>query len=96
MPNAPAEQTAHRNAMELDPETELGLAMLVAEDEDGATEPINIVTTVGEARELAQEGMRLRMARLDRGEDAGICPFEYKVWARDAGGRYVVVASITV
>jgi hypothetical protein len=34
------------------------------------------------------------MRRLERGKDAGLCPYEYKVWAQGIDGDYRVASTI--
>ena len=74
-------------AIEIKDSTDLGLAMLIAESEDGQYEPVAVVANVGEAREVAQHDLRSRMDRLEHGESP-LCPYEYKVWARGIDGDY--------
>jgi hypothetical protein len=64
-----SQQTTNHNgfAIPLLPETELGLAMLIAESEDGQHEPVAVVGTINEAREAAESDLRERMRRLERG-----------------------------
>ena len=81
-------------AIPLQPDTDLGLAMLIAEDEDGQHEPVAVVATINEAREVAESDLRGRKRRLERGEDPGICPNTYKVWARGADGSYRTACEI--
>ena len=69
-------------AIPIQPDTELGLAMLIAEDVDGRYEPIAVVVSNAEGREIAASDFRSRMRRLERDEDPGLCPTRYKVWAR--------------
>jgi hypothetical protein len=90
-------QTASYNgfAIPLQPDTDLGLAMLIAESEDGQHEPIAVVGTISEAREVAGSDLRDRMRRLDKCEDAGLCPILYKVWARGIDGTYRTACEIT-
>ena len=38
--------------------------------------------------------MRERMIKLQRGQDAGICPTCYKLWARGIDGEYILAATI--
>jgi hypothetical protein len=57
--------------------------MLIAECEVGQYEPIGVVSSIREARETAESDIQGRMRRLDRGNDPGICPYTYKVWAGD-------------
>jgi len=74
--------------------TELGLAMLIAESEDGAYEPVAVVTSISEAREIAESNLRARMRRLERGDDPGLCPYSYKVWATGIDGDYRIAIEI--
>jgi len=48
--------------------------MLIAENEDGDYEPVAVVSSVDEARELAKADI----AR--RNPDTDPCPYVYKVW----------------
>jgi hypothetical protein len=82
-------------AIPLQPDTELGLAMLIAEGEEGHYEPVAIATTISEAKEIAESDLRGRMDRLERGDDPGICPYTYKLWARGIDGDYCVACEIT-
>ena len=75
-------------AIPLEPDTELGLAMLIAEDEDGHYEPVALAATINEAKEIAESNLRSRMRSIERGEDAGLCPVRYKLWARGIDGDY--------
>jgi hypothetical protein len=61
-------------AFPLQPSTDLGLAMLIAESEDGQHEPVAVVGTISEARDFADSDFRDRMRRLEQGEDAVLCP----------------------
>jgi hypothetical protein len=88
--------TATRNgfSIPLQPDTDLGLAMLIAEGEDGQHEPVAVVGTISEAREAAEGDLRGRMRRLERDEDAGVCPTTYKLWARGVDGYYCLACEI--
>jgi len=90
-------QTKKHNgfAIPLQPHTDLGLAMLIAEDEDGHHEPIAVVGTIAEAREVAAEDFRSRMRRIEADEDAGICPTQYRLWARGIDGCYQLACEFT-
>jgi hypothetical protein len=77
-------------AIRLTEETDLGIAMLIAEDDAGAYLPIGPVSTIAEAREIAQHELRLRMQAVERGEEP-LCPAVYKVWAMGVDG-YAVAA----
>jgi len=81
-------------AIPIQPDTELGMAILIVESEDGQHEPVAVVATINEAREIANSDLRERMRKLERGEDPGICPFTYKVWARGIGGSYRIASEI--
>ena len=79
----------------LQSDTDLGLAMLIAESEDGQHEPVAVVGTISEAQEVADSDFRDRMRRLERDEDAGLCPTTYKLWARGVDGAYCLACEIT-
>ena len=81
-------------AIEIKDDTQLGLAMLIVEDEEGHYEPVGVVASINEAREIAASDMRGRMRLLERDEDP-ICPYEYKVWAQGIDGDYRVAGTIT-
>ena len=81
-------------AIEIKDSTDLGLAMLVAESEDGQYEPVAVVANVGEAREVAQQDLRSRMDRLEHGESP-LCPYVYRVWARGIDGEHRIACEIT-
>jgi hypothetical protein len=66
----------------------------MVEDEDGQSEPIAAVGTIREAREAAREDFHSRTRRLERGEEAGLCPAQYKLWARGIDGQYLVACEI--
>jgi hypothetical protein len=81
-------------AFPLQPDTDLGLAVLIAEDDDGHHEPVAIVSTINEAKEIAEGDLRGRMRRLERDEDPGLCPTRYKVWARGVESRYILASEL--
>ena len=81
-------------AIELRPDTDLGLAMLIAEDEEGRIEPVAVASTINEAKEIAESDLRSRMRRLDHGGDPGICPYTYRLWARGIDGDYIIAHEI--
>jgi hypothetical protein len=89
-------QTASYNgfAIPLQPDTDLGLAMLIAEDEDGHHQPVAVASTINEAKEIAESDLRGRMRCLERGEDPGLCPYTYKLWARGIDGDYRIAYEI--
>ena len=74
--------------------TNLGLATLIAEDQEGHYEPVSVVSSISEAREIAASDLRGRMRRLERGQDSGLCPYSYKVWANGIEGSYIVAAEL--
>ena len=82
-------------AIAIKDDTDLGLAMLIAEDEEGRYEPVGVIVSINEAREIAASDMRGRINHLERGEDAGLCPYEYKVWAQGIDGDYRVAGTIS-
>jgi hypothetical protein len=81
-------------AIEITDTTDLGLAMLIAESEDGQYEPVAVVANVGEAREVAHDDMRIRMRDLERGASP-LCPYVYKIWARGIDGQHRIACEIT-
>lgn len=76
-------------AIELKDDTDLGVAMLVAEFGDGKYEPIGAVVSINEAREIAASDMRGRMRDLEAGQYPA-CPEIYVVWAAGIEGEYKV------
>ena len=82
-------------AIPLQPDTELGMAMLIAEDEEGHHEPVAVVSTINEAKELAESDLRSRMRHLERGDDPVMCPYTYKLWARGIDGDYRIAIELT-
>lgn len=67
--------------------TELGLAMLIVEDDSGAYKPVGVVATLNEAREIAEDDLRRRMRELERG-GSPMPPAIYKLFARGIDGDY--------
>jgi|DewCreStandDraft_4_1066084.scaffolds.fasta_scaffold01703_4 hypothetical protein len=61
--------------------------LVVAEAEDGGYEPVALAATPLEAGELARADFARRLRRLERDEEAGLCPHLYRIWARRQG-RY--------
>jgi len=76
------------NTANLKREDELGFAFLVAEDEEGHYEPIELVSTLNEAAEIAEADLKRRIKALDNDQDPGLCPYEYVLFARTISGRY--------
>jgi hypothetical protein len=86
----------HNNgfSIPLESDTDLGLALLIVEDEDGRYQPVANATTINEAKELAADDLRCRRDRLERDEDPGLCPHAYKPWARATDGEFRVACEI--
>ena len=93
-PNKKQTKTYNGFAIPLQPDTNLGLAMLIAEDEEGHHEPVAVASTINEAKELADSDFRGRRRRLERGEDPGLCPYVYKVSAQGIDGYYLLAHEI--
>jgi len=72
---------------------DLGMALLIAETEDGHYEPLGAVGTINEAREVAADDMRVRMRSLEKG-GTPLCPETYRVWSRDDRGQYAVICQL--
>jgi hypothetical protein len=81
-------------AIPLQPDTDLGLAMLIAEDEEGQYEPVAVVVSIAEGREIAANDLRRRMRMIERDEDAGLCPTRYKIWARGVEDAYLLASEL--
>ena len=94
MPRQKKQTNNNGFAVPLQPDTDLGNAMLIAEDDEGNYVPICVVATISEAKETADCDFRGRMRLTDLGEEAGLCPVRYKVWARGIGGEYRIVIEI--
>ena len=74
-------------AIEIKDDTELGLAMLIADFGNGRYQPIGVVISINEAREIAECNMRARMRALEKGGTPA-CPESYVVWAQGLEGDY--------
>jgi hypothetical protein len=81
----------HGFAIELKPDTDLRIGLLIAEYDSGAYEPIAAVSTINEAKEIAQSNMAARMRSIDRGEEIYEPPVRYRLWATGMEGRYIPV-----
>ena len=81
---------------QLRPDAELGLAMLIAEDDEGAYEPVAVASTLNEAYELAASDMAMRMKEINRGGEPGLCPARYALWLRNERGEYANPIEIIV
>ena len=79
-------------AIEIKDDTDLGLAILMA-DFGTHTQPIGVVVSVNEAREIAASDMRGRMKELERGGTPA-CPEGYQVWAQGIAGEYRLVTDL--
>ncbi len=65
----------------------LDCLLVIAEDEEGAYEPVALASTLSEAEELARSDYACRLRLLERDADPGLCPYVYRLWARRQG-RY--------
>ena len=81
-------------AVPLENDTDLGLALLIAEDDEGRYQPLANVSTINEAKEIAADDLRRRRERLERDEDPGLCPYTYKLWSRGTDGEFRVAYEI--
>jgi hypothetical protein len=79
-------------AGEITDATDVGLAMLIAEDDTGSYFPVGPVSTMAEGREVARRDLRSRMRQLEQNGER-FCPATYKVWARGLDGVYAVAAA---
>ncbi len=80
-------------AIEIKDDTELGLGILVAEFGENTYEPIGVVVSINEAREIAAGDMRGRMRDMEAGKTPA-CPETYVVWAQGLDGDYRVARRI--
>jgi hypothetical protein len=71
-------------AVEIKDDTELGLAILVAEFGDGNYQPVGVMVNINEAREIADSDMRGRMCDLERG---GTPNCHERTWSGPRGSR---------
>ena len=83
-------------AIEIKDDTELGIATLIAEDEEGHYLPIGSVVSINEGREIALDDLRCRMRLLERGTDPGFCPYCYRIWARGLDGFQVAATILAI
>ena len=67
--------------------------ILIAESEEGAYEPISVVSSSMEAVEIAKSDMAKRKIRLENGY-APMCPYIYKVWGPNMAGEMGIKAEI--
>jgi hypothetical protein len=85
--------TKTRQQITITDTTDLGLGMLVLETGNGSYQPIAVVATINEAREIVRDDMARRMRNLAVGAEP-LCPEAYKVWCRNMDGDYRVVATL--
>ena len=74
-------------ACPIEEHTELGLAMLMVEDDNGHYEPLGVVVSISEGREVAEDDFHRRLEQVQRGEEPRV-PALYKVFARGTDGSY--------
>ena len=81
-------------AIQLLGDTDLGNAMLIAEDQDGHYEPIALAVNINEGKELAQSDLWNRMRAVESNLDSNVlCPWQYKLWARGLDGHQRIAAA---
>ncbi|MCW5982446.1 MAG: hypothetical protein KIT09_30445 [Bryobacteraceae bacterium] len=73
-------------AIEITDDTELGSGILIAVG-DGRYQPLGVVISINEAREVADDDLRRRMRELEAGGEP-MCPESYVVWAMGLEGEY--------
>src|SRR5690349_6908959 len=74
-----------RRRVPTDGPSDLGLALLIAEAEEDAYEPVALVSTINEAVTLSREDFVARCADLEAG-GSPMCPERYVVWALTSDG----------
>jgi hypothetical protein len=74
-------------AIEIKDDTELGLAMLIAYLGDGFYQPIGVVVSINEAREIAASDLQGRKRGIEAGKTSAL-PRSYVVWAQGLEGDY--------
>jgi hypothetical protein len=88
------DSTSNGFAILLQPDTQLRLATLIAQDGDGHHEPVAVASTINEAKEIADSDFRSRHRRLERGGKPGLCPYFYKLWAQGVDGCYLLAREL--
>ena len=73
-------------------DTDLGIATLIVEDEEGHYEPVNYAAHWPRFRD-GQRGPSQSPEEPAVDKDPGLCPQEYKVWARGLDGKMVIAAT---
>jgi len=68
-------------------DTQLGLAILIAESNQGY-EPVAVVVSVDEAREVAKSNAVRRNSRTLPCDEDVFLPVRYSIWAPGLNGRY--------
>jgi hypothetical protein len=91
--NTPTNNKRHPLFGRVATDSSLGIAILIAEDDDGRYWPIGLASTIGEAREIAESDMRVRMRDLERGKTPA-CPAVYTLWSCDLNGEYGVIRKL--
>ena len=81
-------RTKNPFAFPLKPDTPLGNAMLIAEFADGTHQPVDVVSNIAEACEIAESDLRLGKP----GKRAAT----YVLWARGVNGAYHVATRLTL
>ena len=76
----------------LQPKQNLGLAILIAENDLGHYEPVGVVGTIQEAREMAQHDMAHRLAELAQ-DRSPMAADIYRLWGMKSNG-YELLTSI--
>jgi hypothetical protein len=84
---------ANEKRIEIKDDANLGLALLIAEFDGGNYQPVAVVVSISEAREIAASNVRARMKQLERGGEPA-CPERYVVWAQGHDGSYRQVKEI--
>jgi hypothetical protein len=83
-------------AIKIKPQTDLGLAMLIAETEGGTYEPVAVVSSVSEAKEIAASDFARRIKEVGMGCEDVTCPARYAIWAQGLGGEYKPLREYTI
>ena len=76
----------------IDETADLGFALLVAEGEEGGYEPVAMVSTIREAREIADNDFEIRMVAINKGAEP-MYPARYAVWKQGERGTYRIVST---
>jgi hypothetical protein len=87
------QKTYNGFAILLQPETDLGNAMLIAEDEEANYEPVAVAVNIGEGKELAQSDLRERLRAWSATKTLASALTSTTLWARGVDGRQHVAAT---